>query len=182
MKLCRALRRPVGMARTLAIATALAVTLSGCAAGHRAAKPAAPDNSPESIAALNGELTAFLVRYATAYNRQDYTALLNMWDSDDPNAFYMAEEIDPPMQGWKIIRAYFSRPGTLEGIRNEYTNVRAHYVAPDVAVATYRLRFDIKVKNMQALSSFDRIVAVFRRRQGEWQMIAYGEAPRHPSP
>ena len=68
----------------------------------------------------------------------------------------------------------------LDGIRNEYTNVRAHYVATDVAVATYRLRFDIKVKNLQPLSSFDRIMAVFRRKNGEWKMIAYGEAPQAP--
>lgn len=30
-----------------------------------------------------------------------------MWDQDDPYAFYMAEEIDPPMHGWKTIRADF---------------------------------------------------------------------------
>jgi ketosteroid isomerase-like protein len=129
---------------------------------------------------LDQEITAFLARYADAYNREDYKALLGMWDQDDPYAFYMAEEIDPPMHGWKTIRAYFSRPGVLDGIRNEYSNVRAHYVAPDVAVATYRLRFDIKVKNMQALSSFDRIMAVFRKKNGEWKMIAYAEAPQAP--
>lgn len=129
---------------------------------------------------LDNEITAFLARYADAYNREDYAALLGMWDQDDPYAFYMAEEIDPPLHGWKTIRAYFSRSGVLDGIRNEYSNVRAHYVAPDVAVATYRLRFDIKVKNMQALSSFDRIMAVFRRKDGEWKMIAYAEAPQAP--
>jgi len=137
--------------------------------------PAAGDPST-----LDQDITAFLARYADAYNREDYTALLGMWDQDDPYAFYMAEEIDPPMHGWKTIRAYFSRPGVLDGIRNEYSNVRAHYVAPDVAVATYRLRFDIKVKNMQALSSFDRIMAVFRRKDGEWKLIAYAEAPQAP--
>ncbi len=129
---------------------------------------------------LDQELTDFLARYAEAYNREDYVALLNMWDQDDPYAFYMAEELDPPMHGWKTIRAYFSRTGVLDGIRNEYSNVRAHLVAPDVAVATYRLRFDIKVKTMQPLSSFDRIMAVFRRKGGEWKMIAYAEAPQAP--
>ena len=129
---------------------------------------------------LDQELTAFLVRYADAYNREDYVALLNMWDQDDPYAFYMAEEIDPPMHGWKTIRAYFSRTGVLDGIRNEYSNVRAHLVAPDVAVATYRLRFDIKVKTLPPLSSFDRIMAVFRKKGGEWKMIAYAEAPQAP--
>ncbi len=129
---------------------------------------------------LDQELTEFLAEYAEAYNREDYKALLGMWDQDDPYAFYMAEEIDPPMHGWKTIQAYFARSGVIDGIRNEYTRVRAHYVAPDVAVATYRLRFDIKVKNIPALSSFDRIMAVFRRKNGEWKMIAYAEAPQAP--
>ena len=129
---------------------------------------------------LDQEITTFLVRYADAYNREDYVAVLNMWDQDDPYAFYMAEEIDPPMHGWKTIRAYFARTGVLDGIRNEYSNVRAHLVAPDVAVATYRLRFDIKVKTLPPLSSVDRIMAVFRKKGGEWKMIAYAEAPQAP--
>jgi ketosteroid isomerase-like protein len=157
----------------------LGLVLAGCAT-NRSDAPAAVPASAEAEAALNRELTEFLVRYAEAYNRQDYAALLGMWDTDDPNAFYMAEEIDPPMHGWKRINAYFARPGVLDGIRNEYSNVQAHYLAPDVAIATYRLRFDIKVKNMQPLSSFDRVVAVFRRKDGEWKMAAYAEAPQAP--
>ncbi len=140
--------------------------------------PFAASAQPE--AALNGEITALLARYADAYNRQDYSTLLGFWDRQDPNVFYMAEEIDPPMQGWKLIDAYFARPGVLDGIRNEYSNVRAHYLAPDIAIATYRLRFDIKVKNMKPLSGFDRVVAVFRRKDGEWKFAAYAEAPQAP--
>lgn len=95
--------------------------------------PAALTRAAEGRAesALDVEITAFLARYADACNRQDYAALLNFWDRDDPNAIYMAEEIDPPMQGWNLIHAYFARPGALEGVRNEYSNVRAHYLAPD---------------------------------------------------
>jgi len=164
----------------------LGMILAGCTATPRtSADGLMPEQSIPMEAAgdqstLDQEITAFLARYADAYNREDYKTLLGMWDQDDPYAFYMAEEIDPPMHGWKTIRAYFSRPGVLDGIRNEYSKVRAHYVAPDVAVATYRLRFDIKVKNLPALSSFDRIMAVFRRKDGEWKMIAYAEAPQAP--
>jgi len=167
-------------------ATLAVLVLSGCAVTPKPANdglmPAQsiPMDAAGEQSTLDQELTDFLVRYADAYNREDYTTLLGMWDQDDPYAFYMAEEIDPPMHGWKTIRAYFSRTGVLDGIRNEYTNVRSHYVAPDVAVATYRLRFDIKVKNLEPLSSFDRIMAVFRRKNGEWKMIAYAEAPQAP--
>lgn len=164
----------------------LGTLLAGCAVTPRnSIDGPSPEQSISAEPAgqatgLDSEIGAFLGRYAAAYNRQDYDALLGMWDTDDANAFYMAEEIDPPMHGWKTIRAYFGRTGVLDGIRNEYSKVRAHYVAPDVAVATYRLRFDIKVRNMQALSSWDRVMAVFRRKDGEWKMIAYAEAPQAP--
>jgi len=168
------------------VAILLSALLGGCAATPRtsadgpSAEQSIPAEPAGAASVLDGEITAFLARYADAYNREDYETLLGMWDQDDPDAFYMAEEIDPPMQGWKTIRAYFGRSGVLDGIRNEYSRVRAHYVAPDVAIATYRLRFDIKIRNMQALSSWDRIVAVFRRKNGEWKMIAYAEAPQAP--
>jgi ketosteroid isomerase-like protein len=130
--------------------------------------------------ALEQELSGFLSRYAAAYNRQDYAGLLEMWDTGEPDVFYMAEELDPPMYGWAAIRAYFNRPGSLDGIRNEYSEVRARHLAPDLALATYRLRFDIAVRGMKPLSSFDRVVAVFRRRDGEWKLSAYAEAPQAP--
>lgn len=165
---------------------ALAILVAGCAGQPSLdedglmPEQSIPMEARGDPSTLDGEITAFLARYADAYNREDYSALLGMWDQDDPNVFYMAEEIDPPMHGWKTIRAYFSRSGVLDGIRNEYSNVRAHYVAPDVAIATYRLRFDIKVRNLEPLSSFDRIVALFRRKGGAWKMIAYAEAPQAP--
>lgn len=170
---------------------ALCGLLAACSSAERAG-PSAPmpeQAMPAALtraaaerpaSALDAEITAFLAAYADAYNRQDYRSLLALWDRDEANVFYMAEEIDPPMHGWKLIDAYFARPGVLDGIRNEYSGVRAHELAPDLAIATYRLRFDIKVKGMKPLSGFDRVVAVFRRRQGEWKMVAYAEAPQAP--
>jgi ketosteroid isomerase-like protein len=132
---------------------------------------------------LSAEIQAFLDQYAAAYNRQDYETLLSMWDRDYPYPIYMAEEVDPPMHGWQRIQGYFNpKPGftVLDGIRNAYSDVRANYLSADVAIATYRLRFDIKVKRQKALSSWDRIMAVLRKKDGEWKMLAYAEAPMAP--
>ena len=132
---------------------------------------------------LSSELQSWLDSYAEIYNRQDYPALLQLWDRDDPDVVYMAEEIDPPMHGWGKLDAYFNpKPGVkvLDGIRNRYSEVRARFLAPDLALATYKLEFDIKVKGMKPMSSWDRVMAVFRRRDGHWKMVAYGEAPMAP--
>lgn len=162
---------------------AVCLLVLGCetviAAAHEQEFPA------ESIAneALNTEIQAFLDEYAEVYNRQDYETLLGMWDQDHPNPIYMAEEIDPPLHGWNRIRAYFNpKPGftVLDGIRNEYSDVRAQYLTDDLVLATYRLRFDIKVKRQPAMSSWDRVVAVFRKKESGWKLIAYAEAPQAP--
>ena len=132
---------------------------------------------------LIADITAFLDAYAEHYNRQDYEALLAMWDGNDNFPMYMAEEINQPMYGWATINKYFNPiPGkqVLDGIRNAYSEVRAHYLAEDLALATYRLDFDIKVKRQKAMTSWDRVMAVFRRVDGEWKLTAYAEAPMAP--
>jgi ketosteroid isomerase-like protein len=132
---------------------------------------------------LSNEIQTFLNEYADVYNRQDYATLFTMWDQDNPNPIYMAEEIDPPLHGWNRLQAYFNpKPGftVLDGIRNEYSEVRAHYLSEDLAVATYKLRYDIKVKRQKPMSSWDRVMAVFRKRDGEWKLTAYAEAPQSP--
>lgn len=132
---------------------------------------------------LIADITAFLSTYADHYNRQDYEALLDMWDGKDKFPMYMAEEINQPMYGWATINKYFNPiPGkqVLDGIRNSYSEVRAHYLAEDLALATYRLDFDIKVKRQKAMTSWDRVMAVFRRVDGEWKLTAYAEAPMAP--
>jgi len=132
---------------------------------------------------LSEEIQAYLNTYAAAYNRQDYETLLAMWDKSNPNPIYMAEEINPPMHGWSVLKAYFNpKPGVqvLDGIWNEYTDVRAHYLSDDLAVATYKLTYHIKVKRQKPMSSWDRIMAVFRKQDGEWKLTAYAEAPMSP--
>lgn len=129
------------------------------------------------------DIESFLATYADNYNRQNYEALLSMWDQSDVFPMYMAEEIDAPMYGWDAINKYFDpMPGTqvLDGIRNRYSQVRAHYLAPDVALATYVLHFDIKVMRSPSMTSWDRVMAVFRRVDGEWKLTAYAEAPMAP--
>ena len=106
-----------------------------------------------------------------------------MWDRDDPNPIYMAEEVNPPMHGWNMLKAYFNpKPGVqvLDGIWNAYSDVRAHYLTPDLAIATYKLDYHIKVKRQKPMSGWDRVMAVFRRTDDAWKLVAYAEAPMSP--
>jgi ketosteroid isomerase-like protein len=137
-------------------------------------------NSEEQLAA---EITAFLSDYEQAYNNQDYKAVKSMWH-DDGNPIYMAEEVPFPLYGQDRIDNYFNpRPGKriLDGIDNKYSKVRAKYISPTIAVATYRLDYDIKITGMAAMHGWNRIMAVFINTDTGWKLTAYTEAPMGPA-
>ncbi|MEJ2138332.1 MAG: nuclear transport factor 2 family protein [Gammaproteobacteria bacterium] len=132
---------------------------------------------------LAGEITAFLAEYEEAYNNQDYRKVKSMW-LDDGNPIYMAEEVPFPLYGKERIDNYFNPvPGRriLDGIDNKYSQVRAKYVTPDIAVATYRLDYDIKLSGMAASHGWNRVMAVFVRNGDDWKLTAYTEAPMGPA-
>jgi ketosteroid isomerase-like protein len=132
---------------------------------------------------LAAEITAFLVTYEQAYNDQDYRTVKSMWH-DDGNPIYMAEEVPFPLYGKSRMDNYFNpRPGKriLDGIDNKYSKVRAKYIAADIAVATYRLDYDIKLVGMPAQHGWDRVMAVFVKSADGWKLSAYTEAPMGPA-
>ena len=86
--------------------------------------------------------------------------------------------------GKKRMDNYFNPvPGKriLDGIYNEYSEVRAKYLTSDIAVATYRLDYDIKLVGMPASGGWDRVMAVFVKEDGDWKLTAYAEAPMGPA-
>ncbi len=144
-------------------------------------------NAEDEISAadrqLAAEITEFLDEYAKAYNNQDYRTVKAMW-LDDGNPIYMAEEVPFPLYGKKRLDNYFNPvPGRriLDGIDNRYSQVRAKYVAANIAVATYRLDYDIKLVGMNAAHGWDRIMAVFVETSDGWKLSAYAEAPQGPA-
>jgi ketosteroid isomerase-like protein len=144
-------------------------------------------NKKDSISAedqqLAAEITAFLADYAVAYNNQDYRTVKTMW-ADDGNPIYMAEEVPFPLYGKQRLDTYFNPvPGKriLDGIDNRYSEVRAKRIAPNIAVATYRLDYDIKLAGMPASHGWDRVMAVFMRDGKDWKLTAYVEAPMGPA-
>jgi ketosteroid isomerase-like protein len=141
------------------------------------------DSLSNDEATLATEITAFLAEYELAYNNQDYRTVKSMWH-DDGNPIYMAEEVPFPLYGQSRIDNYFNpRPGKriLDGIDNKYSKVRAKYITADVAVATYRLDYDIKLIGMPAQHGWDRVMAVFVKGSSGWKLSAYTEAPMGPA-
>ena len=165
--------------KVLPLAVALMLPLTAFADFHFQKKKDAINEAETLLAA---EITEFLAEYENVYNNQDYRALKAMW-SDDDNPIYMAEEVPFPLYGKARLDNYMNPvPGKkiLEGIDNKYSEVRAKFVADNVAVATYRLDYDIKLVGMPAMHGWDRVMAVFVNSNDGWKISAYTESPMGP--
>jgi hypothetical protein len=133
---------------------------------------------------VTAEIEELLERYRSTWDSQDFARLAELWDTDDPSPYYLPEEWVPGfITDWDALRRYWEPvPGrvVIEAIRNVYSNVSAKLVAPDVAVATFDLRYDLKVVGQTPTGGEDRVLAVCVRRDGAWKFAAYAEAPLNP--
>lgn len=167
--------------RTLSIALCLTLPVCATAEFHFDARneKVVADEDKQLATAISG----FLDRYYEAYDIQDFRTLKTMWH-DDGNPIYMAEEVPFPIYGKAGMDKYFNpAPGKriLAGIDNRHSEVRAKYITPDVAVATYRLDYDIKLTGMPAVGGWDRAIAMFVNTDDGWKLTAYAEAPMGPA-
>ena len=154
------------------------IVLSFLGGLHMTTPAAADDN-----AQLVKEIEDLLRQTEQIWDEGDYAKLKELWDGDDPMPIYMPEEVENPVIGWEKLEKYWNpRPGVkfLEGIRNRYSNVQAKYLAPDLAVATYELRYEMQVVGQKPTAGWDRMMAVFRKKPDGWRYVAYVEAPLNP--
>jgi len=117
------------------------------------------------------------------WDTQNYSDLKTLWDTDDKNPLYIPEErVDFPTN-WKSLEKYWDPvPGRkiLEGIRNDYSNIKIKLISDEVAIIVMDLHYDLKVINSNPLSGFDRVMCVVVKKDGHWKYSAYIEAPMNP--
>jgi len=132
---------------------------------------------------IKNEIIELINETKRIWDTQNYSDLKNLWDTDDENPLYIPEErIDFPTD-WKSLEKYWDPiPGRkiLEGIRNDYSNIKIKLVSNDVAIIVMDLHYDLKVINSNAMSGFDRVMCVVVKKNGQWKYTAYIEAPMNP--
>lgn len=128
--------------------------------------------------ALQAEIEAVVHDTAARWNSQDYASVLDLWDRDEPNVMYLAEEQPGWFVGWGQLKAYLGA-GTpfIEAIREEMANIRVQPIAADLAAVTWDLHFEMKQKGAQPIGEDIRVTAIMRRKPEGWRYIHYAEAP-----
>ena len=118
------------------------------------------------------------------WDSQKYGDLKRLWDEDDPDPFYLAEEQADWKIGWDELKKYWEPiPGKrmLEAIRMRFYNIKVKPLSDDYIFAVGWVRHDMKMRGpMKAWGGDARISALFRKKEDGWKFIAYTESHKTP--
>jgi len=170
-------RREGGLDRRAALQMALG--LAGLAASSTGDAAAIADR-----ATLQAEIEAVLRRTEAIWNSQDFAGLKAVWDADDPEPWYVPEEIQTPFFTWPAIEKYWS-PGrrVLRAFRWKFSNLHVKPLAPDLTLALFDHFYEIDLAvgpPTPPTAGFDRCLALFRRTSDGWKHILYAQCPLGP--
>jgi hypothetical protein len=135
---------------------------------------------------LQGEIEAVLRRTEEIWNSQHFYRLKDVWDADDPEPWYVPEEIATPFRSWPEIERYWAPPlRVLRAFRWQFSNLHVKALAPDLALALFDHYYEIEVAIGRPplpppTAGFDRCLALFRRKPDGWKHILYAQCPLGP--
>ncbi len=134
----------------------------------------------EDNAQLVAEIEDVLRQTEARWNSGQRDTLREMWDTDDPEPWYVPEEIIEPFTSWAEINDYWN-PNTsgLDRFTWGFGNVRAKRLAPDIALVLFEHFYELKIKGdtQVPFGGFDRCLAVFRKKPEGWRHILYAQCP-----
>lgn len=129
---------------------------------------------------LHDELSAFLDAYFEAWNRYDVPAMRALWDEDEKDVLYLAEESEP-RHGWDRILAYWGVDRSQSERLLAWHDLTAIRAGNDVAIAFYHANWSTYIPgNRLYPKPFGgpvRISMVLRRKPEGWRAFHYVEAP-----
>lgn len=171
-----ALESPEGVDRRMALQ--MMIALGGVAAGLPAAA-ASGSSGP-----LWTEIDAVLKKTEEIWNSQHFFRLKDVWDADDPEPWYVPEEIVTPFRSWPEIEKYWGPPRrVLRAFRWKFSNLQVKSLAPDLALALFDHFYEIDLAvgpPTPPTAGFDRCLALFRRKPDGWKHILYAQCPLGP--
>ncbi len=160
---------------------AMAASFSALASFIGASAQAQEDANDQE---LKSEIEAVLDRTAELWRGGAKDKLLAIWDTDDPEPWYVPEEIREAYTSWPEIKAYWGprRGGGLADFRWGYANAQVKRLAPDIALAMFDHFYELTRagEGVAPIGGFDRCLAIFRKKADGWRYILYAQCPLGP--
>lgn len=128
------------------------------------------------------EITALLARLDASWSQRDFDDILALWDREETDPIYVAEEADTNI-GWPAIEAYFAATGNLitrAAYRRSGTRVKD--IGPDLALVFYDMHWNVELApgglyGGEMIAGDVRVSMVLRRKPEGWRIFHYMEAP-----
>ncbi|MBM4196846.1 MAG: hypothetical protein FJ197_07075 [Gammaproteobacteria bacterium] len=140
----------------------------------------------QASAGVHAEIEAVLKRTEEIWNSQHFYRLRDVWDTDDPEPWYVPEEIVTPFRSWPEIERYWGPPmRVLRAFRWQFSNLHVKSLADDLALALFDHYYEIEIAIGRPplpppTAGFDRCLAIFRRKPDGWKHILYAQCPLGP--
>lgn len=172
-------REALGLA--LALGGLFALPDKAEAGGHFAPPPVdIPSSAPTEVF---DAIDKVLQRTREIWNSQDFGRLKEVWDANDPEPWYVPEEIEEPFFSWPQLERYWN-PGrkVLKGFRWDYDNLRVKMLCDDLAMAMFNHYYEIQLifGPSEPTAGFDRVLTLFRKTDEGWRHILYAQCPLGP--
>jgi SnoaL-like domain len=131
--------------------------------------------------ALPDDLGDLFQRLDRAWSTLDFPALAELWDDEDPEPWYIADELGDAATGWTDFRRYWQRMSArLRAAEVRSTVQRVRRLSDDLGLAHLLVDWSLRpLESDQPHTGQSRVLAVLRRRDSAWRLVAWMEAPFH---
>jgi len=129
---------------------------------------------------IQAEVEAIIHATADRWNSQNFATVLELWDTDEPTPYYLAEEQNGWFIGWEALRAYLDPPKRSPMrivIREEMHHIKVNQIAPDLAMAAWEMHFEMKIGHGKPIGEDVRVSAILRKTDQGWRYIYWAESP-----
>lgn len=132
---------------------------------------------------MNADIDTLLESYICAWNSMDFDTLQSLWDADEKEIYYLAEEIESPFYTLKDVVAYWSYADlSIEWLSMTAANIGTKKLTEDLCVVYYEMHVDLAMKDSNAMMPKPigvdlNVSAILRKSIQGWRFIHYVEAP-----
>ena len=118
--------------------------------------------------------------WGNAWSNRNKKEVLALWDGEDPDTFYLPAECEHPLVSMVAIEKYVAAICTqFRTIRHRPEAVITKQLSDDIGLAFYVLKW-VLADSGGPFGGQYRVTALWRRRQDQWKLTAYAEAPLAP--
>ena len=120
--------------------------------------------------------------FEAAWNRMDMSGLEALWHAQEPEVYYLAEEMDEPFHQFSDIQAYWKMTAkVVERVAVTLEDVRCRLLTETIATATFRMHVDAIMTGFQQqgfkpIGSDVKVTVILRQTEQGWRFVHYMEA------